>query len=161
MKMTIDRKQSPYKPRIYQGRSRNQNRNQQKSVPRNRSFSRGRNKVEIGEIIIIETITDPIIETDQEADGTITGQVIGVTITRLTIDEVMLDQIMGKMFNGHLGTEVRVEIELKITIMTIREVEVGIEIMTGPFSQDLAFYLIEEMNLGPDPTPGQVLAMIV
>ena len=30
MKMTIDRKQSPYKPGIYQGRSRNQNRNQQK-----------------------------------------------------------------------------------------------------------------------------------
>ena len=27
MKMTIDRKQSPYKSRIYQGRSRNQNRN--------------------------------------------------------------------------------------------------------------------------------------
>ena len=27
MKMIIDRKQSPYKPRIYQGRSRNQNRN--------------------------------------------------------------------------------------------------------------------------------------
>ena len=27
MKMTIDRKQSPYKPRIYQGRSRIQNRN--------------------------------------------------------------------------------------------------------------------------------------
>ena len=27
MKMTMDRKQSPYKPRIYQGRSRNQNRN--------------------------------------------------------------------------------------------------------------------------------------
>ena len=26
MKMTIDRKQSPYKPRIYQGRSQNQNR---------------------------------------------------------------------------------------------------------------------------------------
>ena len=27
MKMTMDRKQSPYKPRIYQGRSRNQNTN--------------------------------------------------------------------------------------------------------------------------------------
>ena len=27
MKMTIDRKKSAYKPRIYQGRSRNQNRN--------------------------------------------------------------------------------------------------------------------------------------
>ena len=48
-------------------------------------------KVEIGEIIIIETITDPITETDQEADRTIIGQVIGVTITRLTIDKVILD----------------------------------------------------------------------
>ena len=44
MKMTIDRKQSPYKPRFYQGRSRNQNRNQQHFAPRNRSFSRGRNQ---------------------------------------------------------------------------------------------------------------------
>ena len=44
MKMTIDRKQSPYKPMIYQGRSRNQNRNQQNFAPRNRSFSRGRNQ---------------------------------------------------------------------------------------------------------------------
>ena len=42
MKMTIDRKQSSYKPRIYQGRSRNQNRNQQNFAPR--SFSRGRNQ---------------------------------------------------------------------------------------------------------------------
>ena len=41
MKMTMDRKQSPYKPRIYQGRSRNQNTNQQNFTPRNRSFSRG------------------------------------------------------------------------------------------------------------------------
>ena len=44
MKMTMDRKQSPYKPRIYQGRSRNQNMNQQNFTPRNRSFSRGRNQ---------------------------------------------------------------------------------------------------------------------
>ena len=44
MKITIDRKQSPYKPRIYQGRARNQNRNQQNFTPRNRSFSRGRNQ---------------------------------------------------------------------------------------------------------------------
>ena len=58
-------------------------------------------KVEIGEIIIIETLTDTITETDQEADGTIIDQVIGVTITRLTIDEVILDQITDKMLNGH------------------------------------------------------------
>ena len=43
-KMTIDKKQSPYKLKIYQGRSRNQNRNQQNFTPRNRSFSRGRSQ---------------------------------------------------------------------------------------------------------------------
>ena len=75
--------------------------------------------MEIGEIIIIETITDPIIETNQEADGTIIGQVIGVTITRLTIGEVILDQIVDKMLNGHLGIEVKVGIELESTTMTI------------------------------------------
>ena len=69
----------------------------------------------IEEIIIIETIIDPITEIDQEADGTITGQVIGVTITRLTIEKVILDQITDKMPSGHLETEVKVEIELEIT----------------------------------------------
>ena len=44
MKMTMDRKQSQYKPRIYQGRSRNQNTNRQNFMPRNRSYSRGRNQ---------------------------------------------------------------------------------------------------------------------
>ena len=74
--------------------------------------------MEIGEIIIIETIIGLITETDQEAGGTIIGQVIGVTITRLTIDELILDQITDKMLNGHSETEVKVEIELEITIMT-------------------------------------------
>ena len=58
------------------------------------------------------------------------------------------------MFNGHLETEAKVEIELEITIMTIQEVEIETEIMIGPFSQDKAHYLMEEMNLGPDPTLG-------
>ena len=44
MKMTMDRRQSLYKPRIYQGRSRNQNTSQQNFTARNRSFSRGRNQ---------------------------------------------------------------------------------------------------------------------
>ena len=44
MKMMMDRKQSPYKPKIYQGRSQNQNASQQNFTPRNRSFSRGRNQ---------------------------------------------------------------------------------------------------------------------
>ena len=44
MKMTMDKKQPPYKPKIYQGRSQNQNTGQQNFTPRNRSFSRGRNQ---------------------------------------------------------------------------------------------------------------------
>ena len=43
----------------------------------------------------------------------------GVTITKITIDEVMPDLITDKMPNGCLETEVIVEIELKIIIMTI------------------------------------------
>ena len=73
---------------------------------------------------------------------------IEVTITRLTIDEVILDQIMDKMFSRHLGTEVKVGIELETITMTIQEVEVEIDIMTDLFS------LMEEMNLDPGPTPG-------
>ena len=110
--------------------------------------------MEIRKIITIETITDPITETDQEANGTIIGQVIGVTFTRLTIGKVILDQIMDKMLSGHLETEVKIKIELEITVMTIQEVEAEIDIMTGPFREDKVPYLMEEMNLGPDPTLG-------
>ena len=46
---------------------------------------------------IIEIIIDPITEIAREADGTILGQVIGVPITRITIDEVMSDPITDKM----------------------------------------------------------------
>ena len=59
MKMTIDMKQSPYKPKIYQRRSRNQNRNRQNFMSRDRSFSRGRSQSgNRGNIITIETIID-------------------------------------------------------------------------------------------------------
>ena len=148
MKMTMDRKQSPYKPRIYKGRSRNQNINRQNLHPYIDPLVEEEIKTEIGEIITIETIIDPIIETDQEADGTIIGQVIDVTITRLTIDGVTLDQITDKMFSGHLGTEVKVGIELETITMTIQEVEVEINIMIDLFS------LMEQMNLDPGPIPG-------
>ena len=76
-------------------------------------------KVEIGEIITIETTRDQITEIDQEADVTIIRQVIGAIITRITINEVIIDQIMDKTLNKHLQTEVKVEIEHKITILTI------------------------------------------
>ena len=43
----------------------------------------------IERITTIETIIGQIIEIDQEADGIIAGQVIGVAIARITIDEVI------------------------------------------------------------------------
>ena len=51
------------------------------------------------------------------------------------------------MPNGLLETEVKVEIEMKITTMSIQEVGVEIDMITDPFSQ-------EEKSLSPDLTPG-------
>ena len=48
-------------------------------------------KVVIEGITTIETIIGQIIEIDQEEDGTTIGQVIGATIIRITIDEVIRD----------------------------------------------------------------------
>ena len=58
------------------------------------------------------------------------------------------------MPNGLLETEVKVEIEMEITTMTIREVGVEIDMITGLFSQ-------EEKNLGPDQTLELVPIMIM
>ena len=110
-------------------------------------------KVGIEGITTIETIIGQIIEIDQEADGTTIGQVIGVTIIRITIDEVIQDRITDKMPNGLLGTEVKVGIEMKITIMIIQEVGVEIDMIIDPFNRG-------EKNLGPDLTPGSVLIVI-
>ena len=57
-----------YKPRIYQGRSRNQNTNQKILHPEIDPLVEEEIKVETEEIIIIETIIDQITEIDQEAD---------------------------------------------------------------------------------------------
>ena len=101
-------------------------------------------KVVIEGITTIETI-DQIIEIDQEADGIIIGQVIGVAIARITIDEVIQDQITDKMLNGLLETEVKVGTEMKITIIIIREVGVEIDMIIAPISR-------EEKSPGPDQT---------
>ena len=134
LKMTMDRKPQ-YKPKIYQGRSQNQNTGRQNFTPRNRSFSRGRNKA-------MKTITGKIIEIDQEAGGTTTGQVIGVVITQITTEEVIRDHTIDKTHHGHLETEVKVEVEMKIMVIISLEVEVEIEIKG------------DEKNLGLDPIRG-------
>ena len=104
-------------------------------------------KVAILGITTMETIIDQIIETDQEADGITIGQVIGVAITKITIDEVIRGQITYKMPNGLLETEVKIGIEIKITIVIIREVGVEIDMIIDPFNR-------EEKSPGPDLTPG-------
>ena len=93
----------------------------------------------VTEEITIGTITGQIIEIVLEADGTTIGQVIGVVITQITIDEVIRDQTTDKTLNGLLEIEVRVGIEMRI--MTL-EVKVEIEIIE------------EERNPGLNPTPG-------
>ena len=110
-------------------------------------------KVVIEEITTRETIIGQITEIDQEADGTTIGQVKGAIIIRITIDEVIQDQITDKMPNGLLETQVKVGMEMKITIMTILEVGVEIDTIIDP-SQG------EEKDLGPDLTPGSVLITI-
>ena len=82
----------------------------------------------IEEVITIGTITGKIIEIDQEADGTTTGQVIEVVITQITTDEVIRDCTIDKTHNGHLEIEIKVEVEMKTMAMIILEVEVEIEI---------------------------------
>ena len=72
------------------------------------------------------TITVQIMEIDLEADGTTIGQVIGVVITQISVDEVIQHQTIDKTPNGLLEIEVRVGIEMKI--MTL-EVEVETEII--------------------------------
>ena len=85
-------------------------------------------KVVIEEIITIGTITGQIIEIDQEASGTTTGQVIGMVITPITTDEVIRDHTTDKTHNGLLETEVKVEVDMKTMVMIILEVEVETEI---------------------------------
>ena len=82
----------------------------------------------IEEIKTIGTITGKIIEIDQEADGTTTGQVIEVVIIPITTDGVIRDCTIDKMHNGHLETEVKVEVEMKTMVTINLEVEVETEI---------------------------------
>ena len=107
MKMTMDRKQPPYKPKIYQGRSCNQNSGQQNFTPRNRSYSRGRNQ----------------------------GGNQGNYNNRNYYKPNYRNRSRGRW------------IEMKITIMTIQEVGVEIDMIVDLFNRG-------ERNPGPDLTPG-------
>ena len=89
LKMTMDRKQPQYKPKIYQvGLETKTWVGKILHLEIDPLVEEGI-KVVTGEITTIGTITGQIIEIDLEADGTTIGQVIGVVITQITIDEVI------------------------------------------------------------------------
>ena len=89
MKMTMDRKQSPYKPKYIRVGPETRTQVHKILHPEIDPLVEEEIKVVIEGIITIETIIDQIIEIDQEADGITTGQVIEVAITRITIDEAI------------------------------------------------------------------------
>ena len=100
MNVKMDKGETPYKPRVYQGRPRGQSRNRQQTFqPCNRSFSRDRNRnrgnynnrkiigptIGIGlEITIDVTIGETTISLMK--DELITGKTIGETVTDKTIE---------------------------------------------------------------------------
>ena len=88
LKMTMDRKPQ-YKPKIYQGRSRNQSIGRQNFTPEIDPLTEEEIQVAIEKIITIGTITGQIIVIDQEAGGTVIGQVIDVVITHIITEEVI------------------------------------------------------------------------
>ena len=139
LKMTMDRKQPQYKPKIYQGSLETKTRVGKILHLEIDLLVEEGIKVVTEEITTVGTITGQIIEIDLEADGTTIGQVIGVVITQIIIDEVIRDQTIDKTPNGLLEIEVRVGIEMRI--MTL-EVEVETEIIE------------EEKNSGLNLTPG-------
>ena len=91
MKMTMDRKQPPYKQRYIRVGPRIKIQVHKILHLEIDPLVEEETKVVIEGIITIETITDQIIEIDQEVDGITTGQVIGVigVIIRITVDAVI------------------------------------------------------------------------
>ena len=104
-KMTMDRKQPQYKPKIYQGRSQNQNMGRQNFTPRNRSFSRGRSQGGNRGNYNIRNNYRKNYRNRSTGRWITIHQVIGVVIIQITIDEVIQDQTADKTPNGLLGIE--------------------------------------------------------
>ena len=89
MKMTMDRKQPPYKPRYIRVGPGIKMRVDKILHLEIDPLVEEEIKVVIEGITTIETIIGQIIEIDQEADVTTIAQVTGATIIRITIDEVI------------------------------------------------------------------------
>ena len=145
MNMKMEEREAPYKPQIYKGRPSGQSRNRQKIIKPAIDHSVGiRIKIEIQGTTAIETILGQILGIDL---GTTIGMIIEEITTSLMIDKTITDKttretIIGKKIewtkeigkimeemNPNTGIEidVRVDRDQEITIVTILEVEMGVE----------------------------------
>ena len=162
MNVQMDKKETPYKPRVYQNRPRGQSRGRQQYFqPCNRSLSRGRNRTR-GIIIITIEIIDPTLEIDP-------GTIIDVTIEEITtipmrdiitIDRTIggematdktieIDKIIGEM-TPEKETGAKVGIDQEIIVMTAPEVETGTETEMDRCNLDPELCLMTEEDQGPD-----------
>ena len=91
MKMTMDRKQPPTNQKYIRVGPEIKIQVYKALHPEIDPLVEEETKVVIEGITTIETIIGQIIEKDQEAGGITIGQVIGVAITRITMDEVIQD----------------------------------------------------------------------
>ena len=145
MKMTINKKQSPYKPKIYLGRSRNQNKNRQNFMSRDRSFSRGRSQS--GNKGNYNYRNNCRTNYRNRSRGRWNNHRSGdrsnnyQTNNRWGNNRPNYGQNTGQTFRNRSQSGDKED----ITTMTIWEVEVEIEIMIGQFSQDKTHYLMGEM----------------
>ena len=158
----VDKKETPYKPKAYQGRPRGQSRKGQQlfSPTIGPSAEIG---IETEGIIIVGTIIDPTTGTVLE---TIIDMTIGETTTSSMIDEIIIDETVG----GEIATDKTIEIDKiieemtpdkdtgigmevgidqEITVETVLEVEIEIE--TDGCNKEPELCQITEKYLGPGP----------
>ena len=128
LKMAMDRKQPQYKPKIYQGRSQNQNTGRQNFTPRNRSFSTGRNQGDTKGNYNNRNNYRPNYRNRSRGrwNNHRSGDRSGNYPHYNRRGNTRLHHRQNTQWT--LETEVKVEVEMKTTVMIILEVEVEIEI---------------------------------
>ena len=129
----IDKKETQYKPRVYQSRPRGQSSGRQQNFSPAICLS-AEIETEIEETIIIEPIIDPTIEIDPET-------VIDVTIGETTIGPMKDGIIIDKRVGGEMATGKTIEIDKIIEEMTPdKDTETGMKVGIDPrnYSNDSA-----------------------
>ena len=121
MNVKMDKKETPYKPRVLQGRPRGQNRGRQQNFQPAIGPS-AKEEIETEEILIIGTIIDTIIETGPEI-------IIDVTTERMATS-LMKDKItIDKTAEGEIAIDRAIEIDKVTEELTLdKDSEIGVKV---------------------------------